>query len=278
MDIRKVAAAALTLFITGSYLSYIPQTVNAETTTDTVVQGLPVFNISETKAYASDVIVGMPQRVTLSVKGADGLYCSSDIYIYYDSRLKLAGEAVPGAAISDQLTSVQSPGDTGDFIFLSTAGSADNGKDGDMWHIDFELPNNAKVGDRFEVYVGKPKYEGRVPSLFTNFEDDSNGKAMNSHIFSVGAKGGVEVIADPAVVMGDVDENGYIDGMDASIIITEYAHVSVGNDMSFTGRQFKAADINGDGVLSAVDASLVLSYYAYISGNGTLSIEEFIKK
>ncbi|HQM00550.1 MAG TPA: dockerin type I domain-containing protein [Ruminococcus flavefaciens] len=99
---------------------------------------------------------------------------------------------------------------------------------------------------------------------------------MNKHIFSVPAKGAIEIVADPAVIIGDVNENGTIDGIDASIIITEYARLSVGEDLSLTGRQFKAADVNSDGVLSAVDASAVLSYYAYVSVGGTMTIEEFI--
>lgn len=246
------------------------------TTTGPVVQGKPVLRISETKVWESDLLDGGTQRVALSVEGANGLYCSSDIYVYFDSRLKLAGSAVPGFAVSDGLTTVQSVGDTGDFLFLSTAGESDSGKDGDMWYIDFELPANAKKGDRYEIYVGGPKYEGRAPSLFTNLGDDSNGQAMNKHIFSVPAKGAIEIVADPAVIIGDVNENGTIDGIDASIIITEYARLSVGVELSLTGRQFKAADVNSDGVLSAVDASAVLSYYAYVSVGGTMTIEEFI--
>ena len=50
----------------------------------------------------------------------------------------------------------------------------------------------------------------------------------------------------------------------------------MGEELSLTGRQFKAADVNSDGVLSAVDASAVLSYYAYVSVGGTMTIEEFI--
>lgn len=248
------------------------------TATTSVSQGLPVLHISETKIYESDLIVDEPQRISLSVEGADGLYCSTDLYLYFDSRLKLIGEAAAGSAISDKLETVQSVGDTGDFIFLSTAGEADTGKDGEMWHIDFELPKNTKKGDKFEVYIGSPKYEGRAPSLFTNFKDDSKGVAMNKHVFAVGAKGGIEILADPPIVHGDVDGNGYIDGMDASMILTEYAHMSVGNDMGFKGWQFKAADVDGDGILTAMDSSLVLAYYAYSSSSGKLGIEDYIKQ
>ncbi|MBP7186424.1 MAG: leucine-rich repeat protein [Ruminococcus sp.] len=246
------------------------------TTTGPAVQGKPVFRLPEIQVYESDLLDTHTQRVTLSVEGADGLYCSSDIYLYFDSRLKLAGEAVPGLAVTDGLTTVQEAGETGDFLFLSTAGESDSGKDGEMWHIDFELPANAKKGDRYEIYVGGPKFEGRAQSLFTNFNDDSKGEAMTKHIFSVPAKGAIEVVADPAVFLGDVDGNGKIDGIDASVIITEYARLSVGDERRLSGRQFRAADVNCDGIISAVDASTVLSYYAYTSAGGDLTIEEYI--
>ena len=38
----------------------------------------------------------------------------------------------------------------------------------------------------------------------------------------------------------------------------------------------QSADINRDGMIDAVDASIILQYYAYISTKGTDSIEQFI--
>jgi len=38
----------------------------------------------------------------------------------------------------------------------------------------------------------------------------------------------------------------------------------------------KAADVNDDGEVNAIDASLVLAYYAHISAGGTLSLKDFI--
>ena len=38
----------------------------------------------------------------------------------------------------------------------------------------------------------------------------------------------------------------------------------------------KAADVNDDGEVNAIDASLVLAYYAHISIGGTLSLKDFI--
>ena len=38
----------------------------------------------------------------------------------------------------------------------------------------------------------------------------------------------------------------------------------------------KAADVNDDGEVIAIDASLVLAYYAHISTGGTSSLKDFI--
>jgi hypothetical protein len=38
----------------------------------------------------------------------------------------------------------------------------------------------------------------------------------------------------------------------------------------------KAADVNDDGEVNAIDASLALAYYAHISTGGTLSLKDFI--
>ena len=38
----------------------------------------------------------------------------------------------------------------------------------------------------------------------------------------------------------------------------------------------QAADVNDDGEVNAIDASLVLAYYAHISTGGTLSLKDFI--
>ena len=71
---------------------------------------------------------------------------------------------------------------------------------------------------------------------------------------------------------GDVNGDGEINAVDASVTLQEYALLSgEGAAGSFTEAQAKAADIDGNGMVDAVDASRILAYYAYIS---TLDGEE----
>ena len=80
--------------------------------------------------------------------------------------------------------------------------------------------------------------------------------------------------------MGDVNNNGQVDAVDASAVLAEYArNASSDTKGIFSAGQKTAADVNASGNADAVDASLILSYYAYISTTtNPLSIEEFVKQ
>ena len=60
------------------------------------------------------------------------------------------------------------------------------------------------------------------------------------------------------------------------MILAEYAIIATNGNPIFSEAQMKAADINNDGEVNAIDASLVLAYYAHISIGGSLSIKDFI--
>ncbi|MBR6967055.1 MAG: leucine-rich repeat protein [Ruminococcus sp.] len=64
---------------------------------------------------------------------------------------------------------------------------------------------------------------------------------------------------------GDVNGDGYIDAVDASDVLAEYARLSSGGDSGFTETQRSCADYNGDGFTDAVDASEILAKYAALS-------------
>ena len=257
-------------------------TVKAEETTTTTttyppaVQGKPVFHLSSTEVCLDDART-KNTHVELMVDGANGLYCNTLVYLYYDPRMKV-GEAYCGPAIQ-KLANGQATGDTGDFIVLVTAGLDNDGKDGVMWEIDFTLPADCQVGDEFKFEIGPTKY-GEQP-LFINILYDEKGEAMTEHIFSKGvAEGTIKVVENPPYALGDVNNDKMIDAVDASKVLSEYAARSSGNKRVFTNYQQQvAADVNVNGVIDAVDASLVLSYYAYVSGNGSgLSLTEYLEE
>ncbi|WP_024859372.1 dockerin type I domain-containing protein [Ruminococcus flavefaciens] len=78
--------------------------------------------------------------------------------------------------------------------------------------------------------------------------------------------------------LGDVDNSGAVNAIDASLVLDYYSRASTGQSESFDDAQKKAADADKNGSINAVDASLILSYYVYTStANGTVEpFETFI--
>lgn len=74
-----------------------------------------------------------------------------------------------------------------------------------------------------------------------------------------------------SALKGDVNDDGLINAVDASAVLSEYALTSTGGQPTFTQKQMKAGDVNEDGVINAVDASKILSYYAVLATGGTPS-------
>ena len=80
------------------------------------------------------------------------------------------------------------------------------------------------------------------------------------------------------VNLGDVDSNGTIDALDASLVLTSYAMKATGQTPNLDSDHLKAADVNHDGNVDALDASLILGYYAYKATGGHGSLNEFLNK
>ena len=77
---------------------------------------------------------------------------------------------------------------------------------------------------------------------------------------------------------GDVDKNGTIDALDASIILMEYAATATNSAPILNAAGRIAADVNKDGAVDALDASVVLTYYAYTATGGKLSLTDFLSQ
>lgn len=75
----------------------------------------------------------------------------------------------------------------------------------------------------------------------------------------------------PEYTLGDLDDNGVIDTIDAFYTLIAYASVSAGRDDGLTDAQRMAADVDRDGWISTTDAYKILIYYATMSAGGTPS-------
>ena len=75
---------------------------------------------------------------------------------------------------------------------------------------------------------------------------------------------------------GDLDNNGKINAVDASLVLYEYTLRGTGDGKGrLSGASELKADLNDDFVINAVDASIILQYYAAISSGSDYTPEEF---
>lgn len=71
------------------------------------------------------------------------------------------------------------------------------------------------------------------------------------------------------ILKGDVNFDGKINSVDASMVLAEIGRIKRGEDPTFTPEQFQAADMDEDGVLTVDDANEILRIYALKQTNGS---------
>ena len=86
----------------------------------------------------------------------------------------------------------------------------------------------------------------------------------------------MEKVPEKEISIGDINGDGFIDSVDSSAVLVEYAELSTKNPSTLAEDARERADLNKDGIVDAVDSTIILQYYAYISTKGTDSIEQFI--
>lgn len=76
--------------------------------------------------------------------------------------------------------------------------------------------------------------------------------------------------------LGDVNFDGTVNALDASLVLTAYANTATGKDSGFNDIQKIVGDVNKDNEINALDASNILGYYAYTATGGDKSFEDFL--
>ena len=82
----KATTTAKTTTTTVRTTTAAPTTTTTTTTYKPAVQGQPVFHITNTEVCQTEAR-NKKQQVSIIVNGANGLYCDTLIYVYYDSRM-----------------------------------------------------------------------------------------------------------------------------------------------------------------------------------------------
>ncbi len=87
--------------------------------------------------------------------------------------------------------------------------------------------------------------------------------------------GAVNDVIDYGYVLGDLNNDGSINAIDASLVLTAYANSATGNSSGLSETETLAADTDLNSTINALDASLILSYYAYAATGGQLSFRQY---
>lgn len=106
-----------------------------------------------------------------------------------------------------------------------------------------------------------------------NFTADDKYSGKNWDITSENASQKNITVHFGDYVKGDVDNDGFINAVDATTVLMEYAVRSTGGESTLSERQQLSANVNNDGFIDAVDATRILIYYASLSTGGNPSWE-----
>lgn len=66
----------------------------------------------------------------------------------------------------------------------------------------------------------------------------------------------------PTFPYPDIDGDGTITSVDASMVLMAYTNIQAGEPSGLTPEQEDLADANRDGIINSVDASLIMSFYS----------------
>ena len=269
-------------------------------------------NMAETKPTLALSRIELPinvaqenpvQAIELTVTGANRKYATTGLHIGYDERLTAVadeyGDIAEIGPAGAKLMRDQKASSRNDF-FLTTGAASDHGKDGVLWTMNFQLPENIEVGDEFPIEILYRNIDG-TSDLFSSSRDDDASKLMQAWVFTNGIEQGyiriteaeieeeelpeepvieeeplVEESEEEELMLGDVNGDETINATDSSCILSTYALFQTGQDVELTPAQMKAADINRDGRVDAKDATDALRYYSYLSTGGTLEFMDFL--
>ncbi len=142
----------------------------------------------------------------------------------------------------------------------------------------------------YEIYLNtKENTEYNGNNITISYISDEDGKksdyfpeacAMSITVYDSTEKPTQEPTEEPTqeFMLGDVDDDGYVNAVDASLVLSAYAMTATQQPHDLTEIQQTAADVNNDGAIDAVDASQILSYYAYTATGGKDSSKDFFGK
>lgn len=161
-----------------------------------------VIKVESKEIKLSQVPTDRIVPITISISGANQAYCATGLHLAYDSALTIGKNPIGGldceygAAVKYISTNPAEPDQTGKSeVFFSTAGSADNGLDGEYVTINFVLPEDLEGGEVFKLDLN---YQDN--DLFLDGKKTDAGYAMMAYAFQNMVDGAITIVDDSAPV------------------------------------------------------------------------------
>lgn len=200
-------------------------------------------------------------NVTVSIEGAESKWAYAGIRLAYDPRLTPCtdedGDLIfsKGNAVENMNVAV-SLNDDNNSIFIACANDTNSGLDGELISIDFDVPASAQFNDQFNINV---VYDNS--SVFTNAENDKQGRLMQAYLFTQGIENGSVTLLSPS----DEQVRTYYENKIAEVCQTE--------GLSPENTSYAVYDFDGDGVSGLIvrsydnyDNPFMEFYKLYFSG------------
>lgn len=71
--------------------------------------------------------------------------------------------------------------------------------------------------------------------------------------------------------LGDVNNDGTVDGTDATLVLREFGNIQGGKGSGFTEAEFAAGDVDKNGTIDGSDATLILKFFGQASNDEEIS-------
>lgn len=239
----------------------------------------PTITISQEVISHEEAKENPIRTVDVYIEGADAAYSSAGFTIKFDERLTLVKNKLGRIARAGDALEYCAPtffSDT-EHGFRTIIAASDNvGLDGKLFSFQVQLPEDINEdGETFPIEI----YYNKDFDRFTNIDVDEDGQLMEAWLFTNGIEQGSISVKpkdpiDPSI--GDTNNDGRIDSVDASRILLLFAFISTGGNT--TEMMLAIFDINGDQKIDSIDASIVLTYYVFNSlNNYSSSFIDFIR-
>ncbi len=212
---------------------------------DTVKQ-VPVYNEFNENDVNGTVTITVPNNATASVLIS---FTSPEV----DNEPYYSAELLGGAIYSFDIEGMNNYVD--DYRFYDISVELTGGKynfTSEKFTERFEIPDVNDIPDSYR-------------ELTYNFTIDDLYSATDMDITSVSDNEKNIAVHLDYLLQGDVNNDGVITPLDASLTLCEYANLSTSAPSEFNSRQRFTADVDMNSQIEPSDASRILSYYAALS-------------